>query len=96
MLSKSYIKKCQVAIDLCQLKWKQCPSQEELQIELKDLPKYQKKTWLQLISCMRVTLQKNYCDKFLNAQTINDIWILFYMKEKYNKLWYECSKGYWK
>jgi hypothetical protein len=87
MFSKSYIKKCEA---LCMKPL----IQDELVELCKNLPKYRKKTYLQLLSHFRISLGKMCCDSYLETQTLNDLWIMFYMNEKEGKIWYE-SKRKW-
>lgn len=87
MYSKSYLKKCDILII-------EPLSQDDLVELCKALPKYEKKTYLQLLSYFRIGLQKMYCDSYLNTQTLNDLWLMFYIKEKDGRMWDE-GKSQW-
>lgn len=69
-------------------------SQEDIQFLIKALPKYQKSNSLQLISSMRITLCKNYCDCYLKHLSITELWLLFFVFEKYGKKWNEARKDW--
>jgi len=86
--AKSYIKKCK-ALKIPPL------SQDDLVEMCKVLPKYEDKSYLKLLSCFRVTLSKMCCDSYLNTQTLNDLWLMFYIRETQGKLWFEGSNK-WK
>lgn len=82
MFSKSYIKKCDA---LCMK-----PLTQDDLVELcKNLPKYKKKTYLQLLSHFRVGLSKMCCRSYLETQTMNDLWLMFYIHEKDGRMWNE-------
>ena len=68
--------------------------QDDLVELCKNLPKYKKKTYLQLLSHFRIGLSKMSCDSYLETQTLNDLWIMFYIYEKDGKIWNE-SKNSW-
>ncbi len=87
MFSKSYVKKCDA---LCMKPL----SQDELVELCKELPKYKKKSYLQLLSHFRVGLSKIYCESYLALQTLNDLWLLFYIHEKDGRTWFE-GKNRW-
>lgn len=87
MFNKSYLKKCKV------LKMEPI-TQDKLVYLCKQLPKYQKKTNLQLLSHFRIRLQKMCCDSYLNTQSLNDLWLMFYIFEKDGKTWDE-GKSQW-
>lgn len=84
MFNKSYLNKCQALMIKPLI-------QDEIVELCKNLPKYQKKTYLQLLSNFRVCLQKIYCVSYLETQTLNDLWLLFYIYEKDGKTWNECK-----
>jgi len=87
MFKKQYIKKCDA---LCM-----SPLTQDDIVELcKCLPKYKKKTYLQLLSHFRIELQKMCCESYLATQTLNDLWLMFYMHEKDGKVWNE-GKNKW-
>lgn len=56
--------------------------------------KYNKKTALGLFSLMRCQISSLYCDAFLNEQSVQELWLLFYMSSYYNKRWTENKKGW--
>jgi len=87
MFSPSYIKKCK-ALRINPL------IQDDLVKSCKSLPKYKNKTYLQLLSYFRIGISKMYCESYLETQTLNDLWLMFYMKEKGNQIWYE-EKNKW-
>ena len=84
MFSKSYIKKCNALMIKPLI-------QDDLVELCKSLPKYRKKTYLQLLSHFRIGLQKMCCDSYLEHQTLNDLWLMFYIYEKEGKIWNEGS-----
>lgn len=87
MFNKSFIKKCDA---LCM-----APLIQDDLVELcKNLPKYKKKTYIQILSYFRVGLSRTYCDSFLETQSMNDLWILFYIYEKDGRIWNE-GKNKW-
>ena len=69
------------------------PTQDELVDLIKKLPKYEKITDLNLLSAMRIGISKMYCNMFLSDLSINEMWMIFYMKEGFNKVW---LNGGWK
>lgn len=84
MFSKSYTKKC----DALMIK----PLIQDDLVELcKNLPKYQKKTYLQLLSNFRIALSKMCCQSYLDTQTLNDLWLMFYINEKDGRIWNEAK-----
>jgi len=85
MFKKSYLKKCEsLMID---------PLTQDDLVELcKALPKYKKKTYLQLLSYFRIGLGKMCCDSYLVTQTLNDLWLMFYIYEKDGRIWNEGRK----
>ena len=87
MFNKTYLKKC-TALKINPL------TQDELVHLCKQLPKYKKKTYLQLLSHFRIGLQKMCCDSYLRTQTLNDLWLMFYIKEKDGRIWSE-GKNQW-
>ena len=82
MFSKSYLKKCKALIIKPLI-------QDDLVELCKNLPKYHKKTYLELLSCFRISIQQQYCSSYLNTQTLNDLWLMFYIFEKDGKIWNE-------
>ena len=80
--SYTYLKKCK-SLTINPL------SQDELVELCKNLAKYKKKTYLQLLSSFRTGLSKIYCDSYLETQTLNDLWLMFYIYEKDGRIWYE-------
>ena len=82
MFKKSYIKKCD-ALLIKPL------TQDELVELCKELPKYRKKSYIQMLSHFRISLSRMCCNSFLETQSMNDLWIMFYMKEKEGKMWNE-------
>ena len=82
MFSKSYLKKCS-ALNIDSL------TQDQLVDLCKQLPKYKKKTYLQLLSHFRIGLQRLCCDSYLRTQTMQELWLIFYIKETQNKTWNE-------
>jgi hypothetical protein len=69
-------------------------TQDDLVEMCKNLPKYRKKTYLQLLSHFRVGLGKMCCDSYLAKQSLNDLWIMFYIHEKNGSVWNE-GKNKW-
>ena len=45
-----------------------------------------------LLSQMKLSLPKTYCTCNLKNMSIVELWLLFYMKQKYNLKWMEASK----
>ena len=84
MFSKSYIKKCKT-LNIYPL------TQDDLVELCKELPKYKKKTYLQLLSNFRIGVSKMCCDSYLETQTLNDLWLMFYVSEKSGWFWNEGS-----
>lgn len=82
MFSKSYQKKC-TALNIDPL------TQDQLVDLCKNLPKYKKKTYLQLLSHFRIGLQRMCCDNYLATQDLNSLWLMFYVNEKDGKIWGE-------
>ena len=83
----SYLKKCEALL--------MKPLIQDDLVELcKNLPKYRKKTYLQMLSHFRVGLCKVYCDSYLSTQTLNDMWVMFYIYEKEGRTWFE-GKNKW-
>lgn len=83
----TYIKKCNA------LMWE--PLIQDDLVELcKNLPKFKDKTYLELLSYFRIGLGKMCCKKYFNTQSLNDLWLMFYMHEKHGKKWYE-GKNKW-
>ncbi len=88
MFSKSFIKKCD-ALMITPL------TQDELVELCMALPKYKrKKTYLQLLSHFRIGLGNMCCDSYLATQTLNDLWLMFYIYEKDGRIWNE-GKHQW-
>lgn len=87
MFNKSYIKKCNA---LCM----KSLIQDDLVELCKNLPKYKKKTYLELLSHFRIGLGRTYCNSYLNSQTMNDLWLMFYIHEKDGRTWVE-GKNKW-
>ena len=87
MFKNSYLKKCN-ALKILPL------SQDELVEMCKNLNKYKDKSYIQLLSNFRISLGKMYCNSYLETQTLNDLWLLFYIKETQSKTWYE-GKNKW-
>jgi len=89
MFSKSYLKKCDV-LGINPL------TQDELVELCKNLPKYKKKTYLQLLSNFRIGIQKICCESYLATQDLNELWLMFYNYEKdeknNGKSWKELQK----
>lgn len=70
-------------------------TQDELVELCMALPKYKrKKTYLQLLSNFRIGLARMCCDSYLATQTLNDLWLLFYIFEKDGMIWNE-GKNRW-
>lgn len=69
---------------------KMAPTLEDLVEECQK--KYCKKTPLQLFSLMRCQISSLYCDNFLNAQTMKELWLLYYMNTIHHKKWNEDKK----
>lgn len=69
-------------------------TQDDLVELCKALPKYKKKTYLQLLSHFRIHISKHYCDSYLASQTLNDLWLMFFMYEKDGRAWFE-GKNKW-
>ncbi len=87
MFSESYLKKCRVLII-------EPLTQDDLVELCKNLPKYRKKNYLQLLSHFRIGLQRMCCDSYLRTQSMNDLWLMFYIKEKDGRFWDE-GKSKW-
>lgn len=87
MFSNSYVKKCK-ALNLKPM------TQDEIVELCKKLPKYQKKSYLQLLSNFRIGLQRMCCESYLETQTLNDLWLMFYIFEKSGWIWIE-GRGEW-
>ena len=87
MFSKSYQKKCS-ALNILPL------TQDQLVDLCKDLPKYKKKTYLQLFSHFRIGLQRLCCDSYLKTQNMHELWLIFYIKETQNKIWDEGNSSW--
>ena len=85
--ANTYIKKCN-ALGINPL------TQDELVELCKQLPKYQKKTYLQLLSCFRVGISRTCCNGYLESQTLNDLCLLFYINEAFGWGWFE-GKNEW-
>ena len=64
---------------------------DELVELCKNLTKYKKKSYLQLLSHFRIGLQRLCCDSYLRSQDMNELWLLFYIKETQNLIWNEGS-----
>ena len=62
---------------------------DELVELCKNLTKYKKKSYLQLLSHFRIGLQRLCCDSYLRSQDMNELWLLFYIKETQNLIWNE-------
>ena len=82
MFKKSYIKKCDALLIAPLI-------QDEIVELCKNLPKYKNKTYIQLLSHFRVGLGKIYCSSYLATQSLNDMWLIFYIHEKEGKVWIE-------
>ena len=82
MFSKSYQKKCS-ALNILPL------TQDQLVDLCKQLPKYKKKTYLQLISHFRIGLKRLFFDSYLRKQDMNELRLIFYIKETKNLNWDE-------
>lgn len=64
------------------------PRQDELQIILKQkIERYKKMTDLKFDFNMRQCIFKSYCQKILCLLTLNDMWLIFFMKEIFGKKW---------
>ena len=64
------------------------PRQDELQTILKEkIDKYKNMTELKFDYHMRYYISKLYCTKILNVLTLNDMWLIFFMNELFNKYW---------
>ncbi len=87
MFPNSYLKKCKALII-------EPLTQDDLVELCKALPKYQKKDYLQLLSHFRIGLQRMCCDNYLRTQSLNDLWLMFYIKEKDGRFWDE-GKNKW-
>lgn len=87
MFSDSYLKKCNALGILPK-------TQDELVELCKILPKYKDKSYLNLLSHFRIAIGKMCCDSYLETQTLNDLWIMFYMLEVEGKVWYD-GKNEW-
>lgn len=85
MFSKSYLKKCS-ALNISPM------TQDQLVDLCKELPKHEKKTYLQLLSHFRIGLQRLCCDSYLRTQDMNELWLIFYIKETQNLIWDEGNK----
>jgi len=66
--------------------------QDDLVELCKNLPKYKKKTYIQLLSHFRIGLGRMCCDPYLRSQTLNDLWLMFYIYEKDGKIWNEATR----
>jgi len=69
-------------------------TQDDLVELCKNLPKYKNKTYLQLLSHFRIGLGRMCCDNYLKSQSLNDLWIMFYIFEKDGRTWFE-GKNNW-
>ena len=69
-------------------------TQDEIVELCKELPKYKNKTYLQLLSNFRIGLSKMCCASYLETQTLNDLWLMFYIYEKDGRIWNE-GKHQW-
>ena len=87
MFSKSYQKKCS-ALNILPL------TQDQLVDLCKQLPKYKKKTYLQLFSHFRIGLQRLCCDSYLRTQNMHELWLIFYVKETQDLIWDEGTTNW--
>lgn len=80
---ESYIKKCQNTPEIGN---KVLPMGE-----LVDLCRtvYPHSSDLSLLSKMRIKTTSRCCSGYLATQSLNDMWLVFYMASKYNKMWIE-------
>lgn len=64
------------------------PRQDELQIILKQkIDRFKEMTDLKFDFNMRQCIFKSYCHKILCLLTLNDMWLVFFMKELFGKQW---------
>ena len=82
---ESYLKKCRTIPEFDG----HIPTLEELFRNLRTIPRLQNTADYDLISHMRIAMNKACCDKYLRQQTLMDCFIIGYMKLKYNLDWYE-------
>jgi hypothetical protein len=71
------------------------PRQDELQIILKQkIDRFNNMTDLKFDFNMRQCIFKTYCTKILNLLTLNDMWLIFFMRELFGKQWVPESKSW--
>lgn len=54
--------------------------------------KYKNKTDIGLLSDFRTTISRYYCNNYLKSQSMIEMWLLFYARIFYKKLWVEDKK----
>lgn len=82
MFNETYIEKCN-ALNISP------KTQDELVELCKNLSKYKDKSYLQLLSNFRIGIGKMCCSSYLETQSLNDLWLMFYMMETEGKIWVE-------
>lgn len=82
----SYIKKCS---KIEEFNFQPIPLGELFQKYKTTVPKNSTKTDFKMLSSLRIAMSNACCDKYLQQQSIHDMFLIGYMKEKYGKDWYE-------
>jgi len=88
----SYIKKCN-ALEEFKNKW--YPTLEELFQLFREMPKNANKSDLQILSNIRIAMSNACCNRFLSTQSIHDLFIIAYAREKHGLDWFD-SQGKFK
>ncbi len=71
----------------------QCVTSSLTIIELcRALPNYVS-DW-RLVTKMRACMQKDYCTCWTKNISIDEMWLLYYMKEAFNKKWVQARKDW--
>lgn len=71
------------------------PRQDELQIILKEKrDRYNNMTDLKFDYNMRDCIFRLYCHKILRLLSLNDMWLIFFMKDLYGKQWVPERKSW--
>lgn len=71
------------------------PRQDELQIILKQkIDRFKNMTDLKFDFNMRQCIFNTYCHKILVTLSLNDMWLIFFMKELFGKMWIPESKSW--
>lgn len=83
--NESFLKKCRAIPEFDN----HIPTIENLFQSLKKDPRYKDKSEYDLLSNLRIAMNKACCDKYLRQQPIMDCFIIGYMKLKYGQDWYE-------